>query len=589
MHPSGRWQELDPLLDRLLDGLHSVEDVARLNELLAADWDACRHYVAYLEVHNRLALCDAIREGDTREGDTIEFSTGERMLAARAGTAGGCEPPASRQLADLPPPVADFVPSATAFGLLLRPVAFAYTIAVVLLGAGLLASWAWNAPARPLRRPAELAEAPVKPPPVPGPAAGGTGSATGGTGSASGTPAAGGTGSASGPQTGAAGSASGTLAAGSGTFDGTILTNDERGSGQAVYRMGTRVSLVGPYRFYAPPDAHSAVLAYGRATVQVENGGKFTLQTPFTAVTCSGGEFGIELDRSGEGWIHSFGGAVGLSLHSFRAAVLWFQGGARKAPPDLVLGRNESVRIRQQEGGCLATVTDDAGLAAWLARRMSPPGPLPAAAPAPAPAPAPAEAVAVWGGRDSREPTAPGDSPARVAHAGAPRLSGAAPGPTGTSGGGVPASATVPVAWGLPTSSVGDGSTRRAVFSLAQFSPNVALADLVPGRSTLRVRFVARASIVHAVRLNGRDLPLPAQGLDGAVRQLGALVIHDGFVGGKGTNVLELDISSKDRRDMPPVEPISAARPPLELSVEVWTQLPPAAAPAADVRAKQAK
>ena len=180
------------------------------------------------------------------------------------------------------------------------------------------------------------------------------------------------------------------------------------------------------------------------------------------------------------------------------------------------------------------------------------------------------------GGRDSREPTAPGDSPARVAHAGAPRLSGAAPGPTGSSGGGVSASATIPVAWGLPTSSVGDGSTAPRRLQPGSVLPQRCAGGPGAGKEHPARAVCRGALIVHAVRLNGRDLPLPAQGLDGAVRQVGALVIHDGFVGGKGTNVLELDISSKDRRDMPPVEPISAARPPLELSVEVWTQLPPA-------------
>ena len=227
----------------------------------------------------------------------------------------------------------------TAFGLLLRPVAFAYTIAVVLLGAGLLASWAWNAPARPLRRPAELAE--------------GAGQ------------------DAAGPRPGGgwhwlshgwhwlsqwhAGGGWHWLSqwhAGGGWHWLSQWSADGRGwlsqwhAGGRVGHLGrhnpnqrrTRVGAGclpdgdegsrswGRTGSTAPPDAHSAVLAYGRATVQVENGGKFTLQTPFTAVTCSGGEFGIELDRSGEGWIHSFGGAVGLSLHSFRAAVLWFQG-----------------------------------------------------------------------------------------------------------------------------------------------------------------------------------------------------------------------------------------------------------------------
>ena len=185
MHQSGRWDELDLLLDRLLDGLYTDADVARLNELLAADWDACRHYVAYLEVHNRLALCDAIREGDTREGDTIEFSTGERMLAARAGTAGGGEPPASRQLADLPPPVADFgrrlprlVCSCAPWPWLTRSPQCSLVSVLRLRGRGTrLIGRCAGRPNWPSAGHAAL---------VPGPAAGGTGSATGGTGSASG-------------------------------------------------------------------------------------------------------------------------------------------------------------------------------------------------------------------------------------------------------------------------------------------------------------------------------------------------------------------------------------------------------------------
>ena len=66
---SDRWQELDAVLDRVLDDIYDDEDVRRLNEILRADVEACRHYVRYVELHGRLAWGDAPRaEGNPAAG-----------------------------------------------------------------------------------------------------------------------------------------------------------------------------------------------------------------------------------------------------------------------------------------------------------------------------------------------------------------------------------------------------------------------------------------------------------------------------------------------------------------------------------------
>ncbi len=49
-----RWQDLDRLLDRVLDGLHTDEDARELNQVLRTDPEACRRYVSYLQLHGRL-------------------------------------------------------------------------------------------------------------------------------------------------------------------------------------------------------------------------------------------------------------------------------------------------------------------------------------------------------------------------------------------------------------------------------------------------------------------------------------------------------------------------------------------------------
>ena len=135
----------------------------------------------------------------------------------------------------------------------------------------------------------------------------------------------------------------------------------ESGAQQFAYGTGTKVSLRAPFKF-GVPSANSGALFYGKSTVYVTTGSPFSLTMPNTMLTCSGGEFGLEIDRSGEGWIQVFRGG----------ATLWVPNSDVEARQKIVLGENESVRIRQGDGRCMATVIHDADLAASLAARMPP-------------------------------------------------------------------------------------------------------------------------------------------------------------------------------------------------------------------------
>jgi hypothetical protein len=79
---------------------------------------------------------------------------------------------------------------------------------------------------------------------------------------------------------------------------------------------------------------------------------------------------------------------------------------------------------------------------------------------------------------------------------------------------------------------------------LSELAPHVKPDDLVPGRSTLRLRFAAHRFLICAIRLNGKDVPLPEEPLAGTVRQIGAVTLSDGFLGGNGVNLLEFDVRS---------------------------------------------
>ncbi len=79
---SNRWHNIDQLLDRVLDGLHSEEDSRQLNDILRTDVEACRRYVAYMELHGRLTWGDGIRAGAERG------TSGEELVGGGRGMAG---------------------------------------------------------------------------------------------------------------------------------------------------------------------------------------------------------------------------------------------------------------------------------------------------------------------------------------------------------------------------------------------------------------------------------------------------------------------------------------------------------------------
>jgi hypothetical protein len=64
---SDRWQELDSLLDRVLDGLYDDRDLRRLNEILRGDVEASRRYMLYVQLHGRLAWGEGLGAAGNRE------------------------------------------------------------------------------------------------------------------------------------------------------------------------------------------------------------------------------------------------------------------------------------------------------------------------------------------------------------------------------------------------------------------------------------------------------------------------------------------------------------------------------------------
>jgi hypothetical protein len=285
----------------------------------------------------------------------------------------------------------------------------------------------------------------------------------------------------------------------------------ESGSGQLVYRTGTRVSLRGPYKF-GVPSADSGALFYGKSTVYVTSGSPFSLRMPNTLLTCSGGEFGVEIDHSGEGWIQVFRGG----------ATLWVPNSAMlEATGKIALRENESVRIRQRDGRCMATVVHDAGLAASLASRMPP-------------------RLSPQDGGNQPSPAALAWKPSATALPGSAALPAASETDARsmfvlTSAGNSP-----------PDAPGATNYTRSVRFSLSELLPHIKRADLVPGRCVLEVRFIARRFVVYAIRLNGKEILLPEEPLDGSVEQIGAVMIREGFFGGDGADVLEFDVRNTE-------------------------------------------
>ncbi len=465
------------LLGSLAEEQLSPEQADRLDELLAADPAKCRQYAEFMLMVSGLRWTWSERDD----------STSNRIDEQSAHETSAVGPP---PLHDSPFIVFDSeYPASTchsrAFGFhgLVGGTLFSYAIIAMILSAGLLAAWAWKMPSRSL----ELAkvESTVK--------------------------------SKSAPVSGKTASVSGFRPAESAirVFDAADMIGNgsisESGAQQFAYGTGTKVSLRAPFKF-GVPSANSGALFYGKSTVYVTTGSPFSLTMPNTMLTCSGGEFGVDIDRSGEGWIQVFRGG----------ATLWVPNSDVEARQKIVLGENESVRIRQGDGRCMATVIHDADLAASLAARMPPRLP-------------PQD-----GGKEP--------SPAALAwKPNATALKGSAAAlPVAAETGTFLLCARASTGKSPPDAPGSTNHTRGVRFSLSELLPHVNRADLVPGKCLLEVRFVARRFVVYAIRLNGKEIRLPEERFDGAVEQMGAVRIHDGFVGGDGTDVLEFDVRNTE-------------------------------------------
>ena len=100
---------------------------------------------------------------------------------------------------------------------------------------------------------------------------------------------------------------------------------------QIAYRTGAKVSLQGPFQFAVTSDK-GGTLYYGKATVRVEKDCQFAVQMPSVKLTCSNGEFGVDLDRSGNEWIHAFRGRT----------TVWLDEGGQEAKRKIEIGENQS-------------------------------------------------------------------------------------------------------------------------------------------------------------------------------------------------------------------------------------------------------
>ena len=288
---SARWANLDSLLDRLLDGLAGEEDIHQLNQLLSGDVEACRHYWQYMGVHTRLVWADGLIKA-TVEPATASALTGWTEPTAR------CEPP--EPLAPVPsPPLLMRLPSALS-SLTLNTVSYC-VLAVLLVCGTAVAGWLWKA-----SHPKEVAAIEKAA------ATGGREDGTPGTGAAraSQVPA---------PATRDAGTAGSSrpLQPQEIVIDATKMIGQgiisEAGVRQFAYGTGTKVVLQAPFKF-GVPNAKGGALYYGKSTVLVSGDSPFNLEMRGTVLTCSEGQYGVDVDRLGEGWIQVFRGEATLVL-----------------------------------------------------------------------------------------------------------------------------------------------------------------------------------------------------------------------------------------------------------------------------------
>jgi hypothetical protein len=483
---STRWQELDSLLDRILDGIHQESDCQRLNDILRHDEDACRRYVLYMDLHGRLAWGDAMRS--------------QRAFDAADQELDGLEPHDCAAFSPCLPIICETLPSISSSSTSFNNILFSYTVAAVAVGIGLLIGWTCRVSISEPQFAAEPSERPVamrKMQPL-------------------------------GVDKQFIGQVTGMFEcdwadSATATVNYAYVPLGRRyalksGLMEITYDSGARVILQGPCVFEVASKA-GGYLAIGKVTARSEkrrsndselpipNSELFAIRTPTAVVTDLGTEFGVEVEESGESFTHVFQGKVEVR-----------PSGAAKAVP---LAVDESARVELRKGQT-PRVVRQTNLKTVFVREMAKAAPiavfntgigLKAGNPDPHwqivacssdPAFQPRPAI-VRGWRDAVYLE---DDPDRSRW-----LSTAAD----------------------------DVQLPQDVFWT--FQTTFDLTGMLPSTAGLRVRFIADDRVA-AIRLNGHEIRVPAQRDGLPFDGWACLQITSGFV--KGKNVLEFDVLNLD-------------------------------------------
>jgi hypothetical protein len=502
---SDRWQELDSVLDRVLDGIYDDDDLRRLNRILRDDVDACRRYVLYVELHGRLAWGDGLRAECAAE---LAVSTPFQMIGSADELATGRlqrnGAPASQAFAPIIIATSPGIPSSfSPFGSFL----FSYAVAAVTVAIGLLIGWAYQVSVSEQQIAAEVRGQPTPTTVAPTPGTVVVGQITG--------------------MFDCQFADSATVAMHAGVPLGRRYAL-AAGLMEISYDSGARVILQGPC-VYEVVSKTGGYLALGRVTATVEKSAEgerrkaearasdkpspvfplpssvFSVRTPTAIITDLGTEFGVEVDESGASQAHVFRGKVEIRV---------VDGGTKTVS----LGANESARVNSARGNAARLVHLTSAKTTFV-REM----------------PNSADIVVFNTGVGLRggDP----DPHWQVVSRSDDRKFKPQPG----------------VVRGLEPDDffLKDDPNRSQWLSLLAgdhdlpddvvfvFRTEFDLTGMLPSTAVLRGKLLADDRVV-AIRLNGRRLPAPVQRDDGPFLNMTSFRIASGFV--KGKNVLEFDV-----------------------------------------------
>ena len=507
---SDRWQELDSVLDRVLDGIYDDNDLRRLNGILRDDVEACRHYVFYVELHGRLAWGDGLRaEGEGENGVcTPPEIVGSADLVGSAVRLRNQQldrddPPVSQPFAPIIIQTSPDIPSSfSPFGSFL----FSYAVAAVTVAIGLLIGWAYQVSVSEQQIAHEHSGRPT---PTIGPPA---------------------------PGMVYVGQITGTFdcrwADSAGASNYAYVPLGRRyalasGLMEISYDSGAKVIMQGPC-VYEVASRTGGYLAIGRVTARVEKkaeGGRrkvesqessnsksrisnselFSVRTPTAVITDLGTEFGVEVDESGASQAHVFRGKVEVRAAEGNAKVV-------------SLAANESVRVSSGQVQ-VAEVVRQTGPKTTFVREI--------------PKSAPIVVFSTGIGLKAGDPDPHWQIISRSDdRAFKPQLA---------------------VVRGMKPDAyfLEDDPNRSQWLSLLAgdrnfpedvvyvFRTEFDLTGMLPSTAVLRGKFLADDRVV-AIRLNGRRLPVPVHRDGGPFLDLTSFRIASGFV--KGKNVLEFDV-----------------------------------------------